>query len=246
MKLLVGSVYIDHPRSHAWYDLQMKYLNLTTDNFEHIVCTGGRDDLYRRSKVIKIQSKPGQPGHILGLNTIIHHFNRHTEYDHLLLLDSDCFPIQNLWQYNLDKAMGDFDVAAVVRYENLDTFAHPCVFYVRRQAAKNLNFAMLKQTNLVGFPYEDTSSNVTRFFPLIRSNTVNYHPILFGVYWDCFYHHGAGSRNLSFRLFYSYYNKDKNVSAMEEEKFKELVKNSDKFIDGISSLSLSKRSIKLC
>lgn len=240
MKLLIGSVFIDHPRSSAWYQLQQKYINMTTDNFTHIVCSGGLT-AYKQSKVIKIENYPGQAGHILGLNTIIEYFNKHLEYDYLLLLDSDCFPIQKRWQDNLIRSMTGFDVAAIVRYENLDTFAHPSAFFVNRVGAKTLQFGLQPRTNLVGFFYQDTMSNVTQFFPLIRSNRLNHHPVLFGIYWDCFYHHGAGSRDLKFRLFYSYYNEDKNVSVMEESKFKELIVNPNGFIN-----ILLQRSIKLC
>jgi len=35
--------------------------------------------------------------------------------------------------------------------------------------------------------------------PLQRSNKVNYHPIVGGIYGDVIYHHGAGSRNAWFR-----------------------------------------------
>lgn len=240
MKLLIGSVFIDHSRSNAWYQLQQKYLKATTNNFTHLVCSSGMSQ-YKQSQVIKIVNRPGQAGHILGLNTIIEHFNKHPEYDHLLLLDSDCFPIQKQWQENLVRSMKGFDVAAIARYENLDMFAHPSAFFVNRAGAKTLQFGLRPCTNLVGFSYQDTMSNVTKFFPLMRSNRLNHHPVLFGIYWDCFYHHGAGSRNLKFRLFYSYYNEDKNVSTMEETKFKELVDNPNGFMN-----VLLQRSIKLC
>lgn len=246
MKLLVGSVYIDHIRSKSWYDLQLKYLNKTTLGFKHVVCTSGKSNLYNESTVIKIENKPMQAGHILGLNTLIKYFNNHLDFDYLLLLDSDCFPIQNQWNYNLVSAMGDFDVAAIARCENLDIFAHPCMFFVNRSASKYLKFDMIEHINLAGFSYKDTMSNITRFFPLIRSNLVNYHPVLFGVYWNCFYHHGAGSRNPLFRLRY-YYNetKNKDYSLLENAKFEELVNDSDKFLGELINAGFSKR-IKLC
>lgn len=237
LKLLIGSVYLDHARSGDWYKLQMKYLNRTTENFEHVVYLNGRDNHYNQSTVLKVDTSPAktcQDGHIRGLNAIIDMFNSSKEYENLLLLDSDCFPIQHHWEPNLLKTMGNFDVAAAARYENLDTFAHPCVFYVKKQAAKGLRFGMFTQKNIVGLPFEDTSSNITSFFPLIRSNRLNYHPVLCGIYWNAFYHHGAGFRNLGFRLFYSYFNKNRNVASMETKLFNELVGDSDRFLQDLS------------
>lgn len=240
-------MYLDHSRSLDWYKLQIKYLHRTTENFDHVVYVNGMNNFYNKSTVLKIDSSPSKSilnSHIRGLNAIIDYFNSHPEYSNLLLLDSDCFPIQNLWEHNLLKEMGDFDVAAAVRYEMLDTFAHPCVFYVMRQAAAGLKFGRLPQKNIVGVPFKDTSANVTTFFPLIRSNKVNHHPVLCGIYWNCFYHHGAGSRKLIFRSM-CYFKNNNNLQAMESGLFGELVKDSDKFLQNICYTRIQ-RKIYLC
>ena len=240
MSLLIGSVYVDHPRSQTWYKLQTQFLKRTTKDYEHVIYLNGKNyNFYTESKVLEVNSEPAetaQLGHSRGLNAIIDHFNNHEEFDDLLLLDSDCFPFRIRWQEDLTSAMEDkFGVAAIVRYENLDTFAHPSFFYVTRDKTKDLKFGHNPNTNMVGFEFDDTSSNSTDpFFPLVRTNRLNYHPVLCGVYWNRFYHHGAGSRSLEFRLFYHYFNENNNVSSLEEKLFEELVDDPHKFMKKIS------------
>ncbi len=237
--LLIGSVYIDHPRSETWYGLQMKYLRRTTKNYTHMVYLNGEQNIYRESEVLAVDGSPvpegeyaGQHSHVRGLRALIKYFRQHPEYHAFLALDSDCFPFRR-WQEKLHRAMGDFGVAAPARYENLDLFAHPCFFYATRQAAESLDFGIFPHTNLVGYSFSDTSANVDRFFPLVRSNRVNHHPILCGVYWNCVYHHAAGSRSLRFRLFDTHYDKDDDVYGLDDRLFKELVRQPDAFLESL-------------
>lgn len=247
MSLLVGTVFADHPRSRAWYELQLRYLSRTTIGYTHAVYLNGKDNFYSRSLLLKADTTPvpveysGQHAHIRGLNYIIDHFNGNPEYDCLLLLDSDCFPVAGGWQRQLSTSMRPHGVAAVARYENLDTFAHPCVFYVTREEAQRLRFGVFPQTNICGHEFADTSSNVNAFYPLIRTNRLNHHPVLCGLYWNTFYHHGAGSRNLTFRLFYSYFNETNNVSQMESKLFAELMAEPDSFLSKLGAPTIARK-----
>jgi hypothetical protein len=211
----------------------MEHLLKTTYNFDHMVYLNGVDNFYIESQIIEVNSSPQispQNGHIRGLNFIVNYFNNHPEYDTLLLLDNDCFPFQKNWQDKLSK-IGNFKVAAAVRFENLDTFAHPCIFYVKKPAALTLKFDNFPQTNILGHQFNDVGSNVEKFFPLIRTNRINYHPILCGIYWDCFYHHGAGSRSTEFRVFhYQYLNQSSDIKSKEIKLFNRLIKNPNLFI----------------
>lgn len=244
--LLVGSVYTDHYRSKQWYDLQMKYLKKTTKNFVHVVYLNGNVDFFNDSIVIKKNTDycyPANHCHIRGLNEIVEYFLNHNNFENILILDNDCFPIDSNWQNNLLQSMMPFDVASVVRYENLDNFAHPCVFFAKRNIAKKLKFDFYKKKNLMGRYFEETSSNIIDFFPLVRSNKINYHPILYGIYWNTFYHHGSGSRILSFRSFDDkYYHEIFNQDKIEEKIFLELVDNPEKFLNNLK-YNYNKRKI---
>ncbi len=228
---MVGSVFTDHTRSAVWYDLQMKYLRRTTKDYTHVVFLNGDNDIYTSSKVIRRSAVlTGSAAHAEGLNALIDYFHT-TSHDRLLLIDSDCFPIRDDWFGRLSR----YPIAAAVRYENLDTFAHPCVFFMGRS---NVRFSVSDGVNLLGRKFQDTMSNVTEFFPLLRSNKVNRHPILGGVYWNSFYHHGAGSRGLGFRLFDSGYYDNIDHKSIEEALFQELTHDPDKFLDAIGDIKM--------
>lgn len=237
MSLLIGSVYPDHHRNAAWYELQMKFLHRTTINFTHVVYVNGKENIYNQSEVIALNEDIpvgeyiGQQAHIRGLNAIISHFNSRPKYKNLLLLDNDCFPIQAKWQHDLDTIMERNDVAAIVRCENLDLFAHPSAFFVRRRQAAKLKFDVMPHINMVGEEFKDTASNVTNFFPMIRTNKFNHHPMLCGVYWNRFYHHGAGSRSPLFRVSYHYYKDASDLSTLEEKLFEELANDPEAFLN---------------
>lgn len=232
MKLIIGSVFCETVRN--WYDLQISFIHKTTKNFEHVVCSNLPIE-YKHSKVIpKTPDMGGGAEHLDGLCHLMDYFKT-TDGDYFLILDSDCFPIKLGWQNILSKYMAENkrDVASVVRYENLDNFAHPCVTFFNRSALERIAFARMQHFNKFGFPCRDISvENIGNFVPLIRSNKVNEHPVMYAIYWNAFYHHGAGSRNKYFRVnYYRYYNENfKRVQELEELRYNELVKNPDNYI----------------
>lgn len=249
--LLVGSVFLDHPRSKKWYEIQMRYLKNTTKDFFHVVYLNGKNNFYEKSKVLKVtnNSVPGYAkSHGEGLNCIVDYFNKNHEFDKLLIIDSDCFPIQKNWLEKLSKTMDytgksfsnlpdGFHVASVVRYENFDSFAHPSVFFVRKKMM-NLKFDTFERKSFIGNVFYDISSNVEVFYPLIRSNRVNRSPILCGIYWDAFYHHGSGSRFPHFRSS-DYLCFEDPSDFFEQKLFDELVDNPNKFISSICRFPIS-------
>jgi hypothetical protein len=123
--------------------------------------------------------------------------NRH-RFRSFLALDSDCFPITE-WEQNLSMKMVEYskDIACIVRPENLDVFAHPAAVYTMNSSL--LNFGLVETTNLLGDRVVDSGCRISSFFPMLRTNRLNLHPLSFGVYYNMFYHHGAGSRRMTSR-----------------------------------------------
>ena len=141
-KLLVASVYVDHVRSKDWYSLQKKYLSHTTFDYDYLIYLNGSENFYDPAHILYKNTSffsTGQEAHIRGMNFIVDYFTSKNNYEYLLILDSDAFPIKK-WQLDLCNSMHHFDAAAIVRYENLDTFAHPSVFFVNRKIATDLQF----------------------------------------------------------------------------------------------------------
>ena len=125
--------------------------------------------------------------------------------DVLLFLDGDAFPIADLGAA-LDRLLSEHTLVAVRRTENLgDPFPHPsfCATTVGFWRDSGATWVAGHQwTNARGESVTDTGANLLKlledrqvdWLPLARTNVRNLHPILFGVYADLVYHHGAGFR----------------------------------------------------
>tara|TARA_Y100000034_G_scaffold288_1_gene398 strand:- start:671 stop:1465 length:795 start_codon:yes stop_codon:yes gene_type:complete len=211
MKLLVGSVYCNSPRNETWHKLQMQFLQETTSDFDHlIIITQDTDyNIFEQQRILKVlpaghykklrvHGRQGEfTAHLDGCNEFLHHYYNHSEYDHLLLLDSDCFPIRKGWQELLVEKMGNKQFAAPFRTENLDLYPHPCAFFLKDRTCP-ISFTPDKWIlNQIGQRFIDsgTSIDLRWFYPLMRSNVYNPHPIFAGIYHDMFYHHCCGSRD---------------------------------------------------
>jgi len=207
MKLLVGSVYGPSERNETWYKLQLEFLDRTTPNYQHAVFLSGADrNLFHRSLILGEVENEWKPivvegkkenfcPHMKGMQTIVDCFHK-GNYDHCLILDSDCFPIREGWLDLLLNKMGEkFMYAAPVRTENLDTFPHPSAFFIKTICGVNFQPTRWVK-NLIGEKMLDNGSCIPMddTFPLMRSNRYNPHPIFGGIYYDLFYHHCCGSR----------------------------------------------------
>ncbi len=164
---------------------------------------------------------------------------RSRKYKNYLLLDSDCFPVKHGWLDGLIEATKGYEYAAPVRTENLDTFPHPCALFIKGSSVQNDWWRFrrgLAKKSLLGADVKDIGADFTIatdkqvFFPLVRTNFVNVHPILGAIYGDTFYHHGGGSRMPFFRSG-NYWNK---VSPSHYKSgqicYKFLAKNPVKFV----------------
>lgn len=240
MNILIGSVFIDNYRSKTWYDLQLKYINRTTKKFTHSVYLNGSDNFYKDSIFLGNNENSdyldGTQNHADGLNKIVSYFKQNiNNFDFFLILDSDCFPFNNNW-FNKIK---NYKCSAIVRYENLHNFAHPAAMLFDQSTLENLEFKKENVTDIAGGMSYQVTSNIVDFFPLIRTNVINYHPICYGIYYDCFYHHGAGSRNFNFSSFDLKYYSEK--SNNENYYFDMISFNSDAFLFKLSELKLKKK-----
>jgi len=156
--------------------------------------------------------------HLEGLRHITSHFAKQgPEYTHFLYLDCDAFPIKQDWLPELSSHMEEqpmfnggmysrmvgrsYDIAALVRAENLETRLHASVLLVRRKAFHKVSFKVdtvgidLRgdaETDIHLPAYEAEEREMA--YALMRSNKMNIHPLACGVYYNMFYHHACGSR----------------------------------------------------
>lgn len=230
-KLLIGTVFSDNPRNPEWCDLQTKFLAKTTQNYNLVACLNRVPSTdIKGYDIIKSfnNSKPSNflemsKDHCRGLNVLLEEFKTNTCYKYLLILDSDCFPVRT-WQERLLARMNEKHkkAAAAIRFENLTAFPHPSVFFITREALDEpwFNITIGKSTNLLFDEIHDTCAGlpIDKFYPLIRTNEWNPHPVFFGIYGHMFYHHACGSREPHFRAA-EYYQKNYDVARYWDEFF---------------------------
>ncbi len=207
MSLLVASVFCHCERIADLVKLQRYWLDKTTDGYTHAVylkrIRGDACRLFDDSIVVGLDhQRASSPSadHLAGLTALMD-YAKAQPYDAYLFLDSDAWPVAMGWQDQLSKRMAGRGCAAVVRPENLDCFWHPSCVYVSGDAIAECEFAILTHRNLLGLTISDVTfvSSEGNVWPLMRSNGHSPHPILAGIYGDCFYHHGCGSRQLTGR-----------------------------------------------
>lgn len=138
---------------------------------------------------------------------------------HVAAFDCDSFPIAPGWPHILLDRMGpDIRLAAVLRSENLDShLPHPCGYFMRSSFLKDRHpklfpekkelagasfKAFLQQTGQrvdtgIGYGYVLWSSGEP-WLQLERSNQVNLHFLMAGIYGGVFFHLGASSRRPAF------------------------------------------------
>ena len=242
-KILVASVFgvgksnIIH-KNKPFYDLQLYFLNQTC-NYDHIVYLDKENPInFKKSLCIGTTSEQeqeelnGSERHVIGLNKIMEYAKNTSKYDHLLIIDSDAFPFKTGWLKSLIKNIESYTSAAAVRFENLDTFPHPCIHFIKKEHFDSVKFSSGETINILGKSVQDSASNIKNFYPLIRSNYINIHPVLYGIYKDMFYHHGAGSRPAITRGD-EYFNTGniKTIQEKEEYYFEQLISSPMKYIN---------------
>ena len=129
-------------------------------------------------------------------------FEQADDQDFIIFLDGDAFPIALI----TPSVLRGTALAAVRRDEDLgERYPHPCFclttvgFWKRIDGTWQPGPVVL---NALGHPINDSGCSLHRILehrdepwaPLLRSNTVDLHPLWFAVYDDLVYHHGAGFR----------------------------------------------------
>jgi len=123
--------------------------------------------------------------------------------DILLFLDGDAFPIAPIDDW-LRQQLAEVPLVAVQRRENLgDRQPHPSFAATTVGFWQGIGGTWIDGhtwTNSLGQQVTDVGGNLLAILekhgiewrPLLRSNKHDIHPVLFGVYGDVVYHHGAG------------------------------------------------------
>jgi len=218
----IGTV---HFRFDYWIDLQLKYLKrfvnapykayafLTEIENDH----RSRFDYATNEWVREHDTK-------LNLLADIMCFNAKDE-DYIVFIDGDAFPIQPLFPY-LEEKIKKHKLVAVQRLENHgDIQPHPCFCATTVGFWKEIQGDWHKGyywKNSFGQNVTDTGALMLQkviehnidWYPMVRSNRINLHPLLFGVYDNLVYHHGAGFRDAVLRVDNPFRNPNREVNKI--------------------------------
>jgi len=134
-------------------------------------------------------------------------FNRESENDWLIFLDGDAFPVAELTAYGEEK-LKKYPLLAVRRDENIgDIQPHPSFCLTTLKFWRELGGDWSKgfqwpirdgrlRTDVGATLCQQLKKGGHDWYPLLRSNQVDLHPLYFGIYDGVVYHYGAGFRQL--------------------------------------------------
>ena len=190
-----------HWLDDRWIEPQLRFIRKNVpDEFRVYASLHGIDPA-RSSEFFYAEDSEGT--HPEKLNRLADVVRGHASPDDLLLfVDGDAFPIAPV----TEELLGDYSLAAVRRDENANSpQPHPCFclttvgFWFAIEGDwrggymwQAVNGDMLTDSggNLLGVLTE----RAIPWRPLLRSNRWNLDPLLYAIYGDAVYHHGAGFR----------------------------------------------------
>jgi len=190
-----------HHRTDQWVDLQLDAL--ARHLHEPYRVHASIDGVANVDRFDQVTVDPGEHGP--RLNRLAAATVAEADPDDLLIFcDSDALLIADplpVIRVGLDTGAA---LVAVRRDENLgEPQPHPSLCAITARTWAEIGGDWRKGhrwTNSLGRPWTDTGANMIpalagrAWKPLLRANTVNPHPVFFGVYAGIVYHHGAGSR----------------------------------------------------
>jgi hypothetical protein len=196
-----------HWMSDAWIDPQLRYLRrFTPDGTRTWACLNGLDADAMARFDVAVDLEGTHPEKLNQLAELVS--TEAADDDHLLFIDGDAFPVRSL-----DALLADTSpLIAVRRSENFgDPQPHPCFCITTVGFWREIGGdwrAGYKWRNSLGVMVTDPGAHVLRrlqeegvaWRALDRVNTLDLHPLWFGLYGDAeygpvAYHHGAGFRD---------------------------------------------------
>ena len=125
--------------------------------------------------------------------------------DIVIRIDSDAFPIDNTFIDIITENLKKYQMIAIEEPEHeLDLnirIPHPSFMAFTAKSLFNgldecLCSRSMKYENWWGDVMNWIESEDRKYYPLVRYNKVNLHPLYYGIYGGIIYHHWAGSRTM--------------------------------------------------
>ena len=198
-----------HHETKQFFDLQKKYFKNYTSEDYIVYCGYSNFSLDKQDKYLLYDLTK------LAIPDAIHHAVRlnylasfacvgANDNDKLIFIDSDAFPILPNWVAVVNANLKANPITAIQRKENLaptrgcspETHPHPCFFVTTVKFWKE-NRLSFNSIPTAGYNIGEWLINKKLdFTKILRSNSVDLHPLYFGIYGNIIYHHGAGNRRV--------------------------------------------------
>ena len=195
-----------HWKYDHWVDIQLKYLNDHISEPFKVYAFLNDLPAHHQGKYFYSLTEPIQ-SHAVKLNLLADEVARHASEDDdwLIFIDGDAFPIGDIISFGCEK-LRNYPLLAIQRRENFgDIQPHPsfCMttigFWKKIEGDWRRGY---QWRNASGKLVTDVGGNLLGllknkgldWYPMLRSNKHNPHPLFFGIYEDLIYHHGAGFR----------------------------------------------------
>jgi hypothetical protein len=196
-----------HWLTDRWVDVQLRYLQRhVAGAYRTYAFLNGPDVERHADRFDVVEMKGGSAQHPVKLNRLAQRVLEHAGDDDLLVfLDGDAFPVVAL-EPALRGLLDRAPLVAIRRDENGDLYPHPSFCATTAGFWRRLggDWRRGKPWTLPdgGYVHSEVGARLLRqlhegnyeWTPLLRTNARNLHPLLFGLYGDLVYHHGAGYR----------------------------------------------------
>lgn len=217
-----------HWKSADWIDIQLKYLEENLNQpYRVYAFLNEVPNVEEHKKKFFYTSTESIRLHPIKLNLLadIASFAADNDEDYLMFLDGDAFPIAPIDDFIEDK-LTNHPIVAVQRTENNgDIQPHPCFCMMTIKTWREVEgdwkhggITWKDKFNkdvwdVGGLLLKKLNEKNIDWYKMNRSNNHKLHPLLFGVYDDLIYHHGAAFRNPGTRV-------DRNQIENFDEKLK--------------------------
>ena len=195
-----------HWKSDRWVDIQLRYLQAHIKQPFKMYAFLNDVPGDHRSKYFYSSTEAIVP-HAIKLNLLADMAALHATDpgDLLMFIDGDAFPVGDIMSFGREQ-LQRHPLMAIQRLENAgDRQPHPCfclttVGYWKeiqgdwKRGYRWKNNSGVQVTDVGGALLKKLEDRKAQWYPMLRSNRRNLHPVFFGLYADLIYHHGAGFR----------------------------------------------------
>jgi hypothetical protein len=195
-----------HWQDNRWIDVQLEYLKRHINEPFRVYAWLNEVPGDHRQKFHYVSTEAIRQ-HAIKLNVLadLIYFDSNRGEDIIIFLDGDAFPIGDIIGRARQK-LAEHPLVAVQRLENNgDPQPHPCFCVTTVEFWKRIGGDWKE-----GYMWNDPQGRLTTdvggnllgilkrqgidWYPMLRSNRTNLHPLWFGIYDGLIYHHGAGFR----------------------------------------------------